>query len=77
MCAQVVFNHTATYTVRVNDEFLEHCHDDALSIEVWGHRTLFDTNESAIADVGSNNKTIEERCAHTFLSDRGRTDGLR
>lgn len=33
------FEHTADYTVSVTEEFLEHCAEGALSIEVWGHRS--------------------------------------
>lgn len=34
------FEHTQDYTVTLNEEFLEHCADGALSIEVWGHRSI-------------------------------------
>ncbi|XP_058836738.1 kinesin-like protein KIF13A isoform X1 [Topomyia yanbarensis] len=34
------FDHDADYVVTVNEEFLEHCTDGALSIEVWGHRSV-------------------------------------
>ncbi|XP_053690029.1 kinesin-like protein KIF13B [Sabethes cyaneus] len=34
------FDHEADYIVTVNEEFLEHCADGALSIEVWGHRSV-------------------------------------
>jgi len=30
----VVFEHAQTYTVRMDDDFVEYCQDDALSIEV-------------------------------------------
>jgi kinesin family member 13 len=33
------FSHEKDYTVTVNEEFLEHCCEGALSIEVWGHRS--------------------------------------
>lgn len=33
------FNHTKDFTVNITEEFLEHCIDGALSIEVWGHRS--------------------------------------
>ncbi|XP_063219921.1 kinesin-like protein KIF13A isoform X3 [Bacillus rossius redtenbacheri] len=32
------FDHTRDFVVAVNEEFIEHCSDGALSIEVWGHR---------------------------------------
>ncbi|XP_055614279.1 kinesin-like protein KIF13A, partial [Uranotaenia lowii] len=34
------FDHESDYIVTVNEEFLEHCTDGALSIEVWGHRSV-------------------------------------
>ncbi|XP_055378395.1 kinesin-like protein KIF13A isoform X4 [Condylostylus longicornis] len=33
------FEHTKDYTVSISEEFLEHCAEGALSIEVWGHRS--------------------------------------
>uniref|UniRef100_A0A915IQF9 Kinesin-like domain-containing protein n=1 Tax=Romanomermis culicivorax TaxID=13658 RepID=A0A915IQF9_ROMCU len=33
------FNHEKDFDVFVNDEFLEHVQEDALSVQVWGHRT--------------------------------------
>ncbi|XP_026473795.1 kinesin-like protein KIF13B [Ctenocephalides felis] len=33
------FDHTQDYTVTITEEFLEHCAEGALSIEVWGHRS--------------------------------------
>ncbi|XP_033234797.1 kinesin-like protein KIF13A isoform X2 [Drosophila pseudoobscura] len=33
------FEHTNDFTVTINEEFLEHCIEGALSIEVWGHRS--------------------------------------
>lgn len=33
------FNHEEDYNVTLNEEFLEHCAEGALSIEVWGHRS--------------------------------------
>ncbi|XP_017078394.1 kinesin-like protein KIF13A isoform X9 [Drosophila eugracilis] len=33
------FEHTQNFTVTINEEFLEHCIEGALSIEVWGHRS--------------------------------------
>ncbi|XP_049855904.1 kinesin-like protein KIF13A isoform X3 [Schistocerca gregaria] len=32
------FDHTKDFVVPVTEEFLEHCSEGALSIEVWGHR---------------------------------------
>ncbi|XP_076685082.1 kinesin-like protein KIF13A isoform X5 [Andrena cerasifolii] len=33
------FNHTKDFTVPITEEFMEHCAEGALSIEVWGHRS--------------------------------------
>jgi kinesin family protein 13 len=32
------FDHQKEFTIPLTEEFLEHCSDGALSIEVWGHR---------------------------------------
>lgn len=34
------FEHTKDYTVSITEELLEHCIEGALSIEVWGHRSV-------------------------------------
>lgn len=33
------FDHTRDFVIPINEEFLEHCAEGALSIEVWGHRS--------------------------------------
>ncbi|XP_076752866.1 kinesin-like protein KIF13A isoform X2 [Xylocopa sonorina] len=33
------FNYTKDFTVPITEEFIEHCAEGALSIEVWGHRS--------------------------------------
>ncbi|XP_031830458.1 kinesin-like protein KIF13A isoform X9 [Nomia melanderi] len=33
------FDHTSNFVVPVTEEFMEHCAEGALSIEVWGHRS--------------------------------------
>lgn len=33
------FNHEQNFTIPVTEEFIEHCSEGALSIEVWGHRS--------------------------------------
>ncbi|GBP92325.1 Kinesin-like protein KIF13A, partial [Eumeta japonica] len=33
------FDHTRDFTVPLTEEFIEHCAEGALSIEVWGHRS--------------------------------------
>ena len=34
------FDHKKEFTVHVTEEFMEHCLEGALSIEVWGHRSV-------------------------------------
>ena len=33
------FNDTRTFTIPITEEFMEHCSEGALSIEVYGHRS--------------------------------------
>ncbi|XP_043476457.1 kinesin-like protein KIF13A isoform X2 [Leptopilina heterotoma] len=33
------FDHTKDFNILINEEFMEHCSEGALSIEVWGHRS--------------------------------------
>ncbi|XP_037926224.1 kinesin-like protein KIF13B isoform X3 [Hermetia illucens] len=33
------FDHVKDYTANISEEFLEHCAEGALSVEVWGHRS--------------------------------------
>lgn len=33
------FEHTKDYRIPVTEDFLEHCVEGALSLEVWGHRS--------------------------------------
>ena len=33
------FNHTQQFHIPITEEFMEHCSDSALSIEVYGHRS--------------------------------------
>ncbi|CAH1979369.1 unnamed protein product [Acanthoscelides obtectus] len=35
----VKFDHVNEFTVNINEEFIEHCSEGALSIEVWGNRS--------------------------------------
>ncbi len=38
--AIVAFNHTRQFSVPVTEEFMEHCAEGALSIEVYGHKSV-------------------------------------
>lgn len=35
----VKFDHTAVFTANLSEEFMEHCVEGALSIEIWGNRS--------------------------------------
>ncbi|KAK3766398.1 hypothetical protein RRG08_056072 [Elysia crispata] len=37
--ANFIFNHERHFRVPITEEFIEHCSEGALSIEVWGHRS--------------------------------------
>lgn len=37
--ATFTFNHEQDFTIPITEEFIEHCSEGALSIEVWGHRS--------------------------------------
>ncbi|KAL3888334.1 hypothetical protein ACJMK2_000704 [Sinanodonta woodiana] len=56
------FDHRRDFKINVIDEFVEHCYDRALSIEVWGHR---------IVGFGSQVSYVESMKAKTLsLTDR-------
>uniref|UniRef100_T1J0U1 Kinesin-like protein KIF13A n=1 Tax=Strigamia maritima TaxID=126957 RepID=T1J0U1_STRMM len=43
------FDHTKEFTISATEEFVEHCSDGALSIEVWGHQSAgFGSSRSAV-----------------------------
>ena len=45
------FDHANEFTIPITEEFLDHCADGALSIEVWGHRVSGFGNTSPEWDV--------------------------
>ncbi|CAJ0938025.1 unnamed protein product, partial [Mesorhabditis belari] len=56
-----VFDHQKDFDVVVTEEFLEYCQEDALSIEVWGHRSCgFDSSEMRM-ELELKNKTLQDR----------------
>ncbi|VDK74837.1 unnamed protein product [Litomosoides sigmodontis] len=62
------FDHEKDFCVVVTDEFLEYIQEDALSIEVWGHRSSGFGNDfvpsaiaSGIIDVEQSYKSLQER----------------
>lgn len=52
-----LFEHERDFSVNVSEEFLEYCQEDALSIEVWGHRTIVDETDEFV----SKTKSVENR----------------
>ena len=60
------FNHVKEFIVNLSEEFIEHCAEGALSIEVWGHRSAgFSTQKSgweiAVAQMANVNKSLSDR----------------
>ncbi|XP_064484970.1 kinesin-like protein KIF13A isoform X2 [Ornithodoros turicata] len=47
------FSHVKDFVVPVSEEFLEHCVEGALSVEVWGHRSTGFTSPSAAWELNS------------------------
>lgn len=47
--ARIMFSHVKDFVIPVTEEFYDLCHEGALSIEVWGHRSLgFSGNSNII-----------------------------
>jgi len=66
--ATVYFEHEKVFEVPVSDDFVEYCQEDALSIEVWGHRTILDEETSLATDTSSRSKTLQERLRTLFCA---------
>ncbi|KAK6760088.1 hypothetical protein RB195_021560 [Necator americanus] len=60
--ATFVFDHEKDFKVVVTEEFLEYVQDDALSIEVWGHRSggVTDMSEPKL-DAEEKSKSLQAR----------------
>ncbi|EPB79993.1 kinesin motor domain protein [Ancylostoma ceylanicum] len=60
--ATFVFDHEKDFKVVVTEEFLEYVQDDALSIEVWGHRSggVTEMGEPRL-DAEEKNKSLQAR----------------
>ncbi|CAI4227030.1 unnamed protein product [Auanema sp. JU1783] len=54
------FEHTKDFSVVVTEEFLEYVHEDALSIEVWGHRNCDAVYEQKL-DAEEKSKSLQAR----------------
>lgn len=48
------FDYTRYFTIDVSEEFVDCCSENALSIEVWGHRRV---QPQKMMDVGANQNT--------------------
>ena len=49
--ASFVFNHAREFVVPVTEEFIEHCGEGALSVEVYGHRSSGFANPDPVWDM--------------------------
>ncbi|CAI5454199.1 unnamed protein product [Caenorhabditis angaria] len=57
----VIFEHQRDFNVVVTEEFMEYVRDDALSIEVWGHRICGHLHEKRVLDTDEKSKTLQNR----------------
>ncbi|CAO4385019.1 unnamed protein product [Caenorhabditis nigoni] len=56
----VIFEHQRDFNVTVTEEFMEYVRDDALSIEVWGHR-ICGHPEERVLDTDEKCKSLQNR----------------
>ena len=49
--AKLAFNHTREFVVPLTEEFIEHCGEGALSVEVYGHRSSGFANPESVWDL--------------------------
>ena len=63
------FNHVQDFVVPMTEEFLEHCQDGALSVEVYGHRTVGARGEGGEA-AGTQWNVEEQQAKARSLADR-------
>uniref|UniRef100_A0A1I7UAI1 Kinesin motor domain-containing protein n=1 Tax=Caenorhabditis tropicalis TaxID=1561998 RepID=A0A1I7UAI1_9PELO len=56
----VIFEHQGDFNVMVTEEFMEYVRDDALSIEVWGHR-ICGHPEERVLDTDEKCKSLQNR----------------
>ncbi|KAL5013425.1 hypothetical protein ScPMuIL_007695, partial [Solemya velum] len=55
------FEHNKDFKVYITEEFIEHCSDGALSIEVWGHRSFGFGAIGTAVNLQARSSTIAER----------------
>ncbi|CAB3400058.1 unnamed protein product [Caenorhabditis bovis] len=56
----VIFEHQRDFNVMVTEEFMEYVRDDALSIEIWGHRVC-GHKEDRVLDTDEKSKSLQNR----------------
>lgn len=57
-----IFKHSKDFKVHTTEEFIEHCQDGALSIEVWGHRSQgFNLGDKNVDSVNVRSRSLSER----------------
>ena len=49
------------FKVYMSEEFVEHCQEGALSIEVWGHKSLGFGHHNSVRDSVSRTNSLAER----------------
>ena len=59
--AMFTFNHTSQFCVPVTEEFMEHCSEGALSIEVYGHRSAGFATTAKLAERHQLAKSLADR----------------
>uniref|UniRef100_A0A8R1HTD9 Kinesin motor domain-containing protein n=1 Tax=Caenorhabditis japonica TaxID=281687 RepID=A0A8R1HTD9_CAEJA len=60
LATTVIFEHQRDFNVVVSEEFMEYVRDDALSIEVWGHR-ICGHPEERVLDTDEKSKSLQNR----------------
>lgn len=68
------FEHEMDFSVMVNEEFLEYVEEDALSIEVWGHRS--GGNEEYELDILASNASVQDAKQKAQLPKPPSSSGL-
>ncbi|XP_048248867.1 kinesin-like protein KIF13B isoform X7 [Haliotis rufescens] len=57
-----IFNHENDIRIPISEEFIEHCSEGALSIEVWGHRSQgFGLNGTMMESAQAKTRTLSDR----------------
>ena len=69
-CLQMCDPHLQEFAVHVTEEFMEHCAEGALSIEVWGHHSQGFSNLSGweMDQVHAKSRSIMDRWGQQTLT---------